>query len=61
MSAPAAPVHHSASRIFAASGVVSLLAIIVAYFYGGWKAAGLTLILGILEITLSGLPATSRC
>src|ERR1700712_2795579 len=52
MSAPTA-VHHSATRIFAASGVVSLLTIIVAYFYGGWKAAGLTLILGILEITLS--------
>lgn len=51
--AATAPVHHSAARIFAASGVVSLLAIIVAYFYGGWKAAGLTLILGILEITLS--------
>lgn len=52
MSAPAV-VHHSATRIFAASGVISLVAIIVAYFYGGWKAAGLTLILGILEITLS--------
>jgi hypothetical protein len=45
--------HHSATRIFAASGVISVVAIIVAYFYGGWKAAGLTLILGILEITLS--------
>jgi hypothetical protein len=53
MSAPATAVHHSAGRIFAASGVISLAAIIVAYFYGGWKAAGLTLILGILEITLS--------
>ncbi len=55
MSTATAPatVHHSATRIFAASGVISLLAIIVAYFYGGWKAAGLTLILGILEITLS--------
>jgi len=53
MSAPATAVHHSATRIFAASGVISLAAIVVAYFYGGWKAAGLTLILGILEITLS--------
>lgn len=47
-----APVH-SARRIFAASGAISLMAIVIAYFYGGWKAAGLTLILGILEITLS--------
>ncbi len=52
MSTAAAPVH-SATRIFAASGVISLAAIVGAYFYGGWKAAGLTLILGILEITLS--------
>src|ERR1700712_3282910 len=52
MSAPTA-VHHSATRIFAISGVVSLIAIVVAYFYGGWKAAGLTAILGILEINLS--------
>lgn len=44
---------HSAVRIFAISTVVSVLAIIAAYFYGGWQAAGLTLILGILEITLS--------
>ncbi len=44
---------HSATRIFLISAVVSVLAIIVAYFYGGPKAAGLTLILGILEITLS--------
>ncbi|SDO83423.1 hypothetical protein SAMN04515671_2091 [Nakamurella panacisegetis] len=48
-----APANHSATRIFAASGIISLAAIVVAYFYGGWKAAGLTLILGILEITLS--------
>lgn len=40
-------------RIFAISGIVSLAAIVVAYFYGGWKAAGLTLILGIMEVTLS--------
>jgi len=43
----------SALRIFAASGIISLAAIVAAYFYGGWTAAGLTLILGILEITLS--------
>ncbi len=52
VSIAAAP-RQSASRIFAASGAISLIAIVVAYFYGGWKAAGLTLILGILEITLS--------
>jgi hypothetical protein len=52
VSTAAAPVH-SATRIFAISGVISLAAIVVAYFYGGWRAAGLTLILGILEITLS--------
>lgn len=52
MSTAAAPVH-SATRIFAISGVISVAAIVVAYFYGGWRAAGLTLILGILEITLS--------
>ena len=44
---------HSATRIFAASAVISVLAIVVAFFYGGLEAAGLTLILGILEITLS--------
>lgn len=53
MATAAAPAQHSATRIFAASGVISLAAIVVAYFYGGWTAAGLTLILGILEITLS--------
>ncbi len=52
MSTSAAPAH-SATRIFAASAVISLAAIVVAYFYGGWTAAGVTLILGILEITLS--------
>jgi len=52
-SAAAAPRAQSATRIFAISGVISLAAIVVAYFYGGVKAAGLTLILGILEITLS--------
>ena len=54
MSAPAtAPAQHSATRIFLISGIISLVAIVVAYFYGGAKAAGLTFILGILEITLS--------
>ncbi|MET3805766.1 hypothetical protein ABIB25_002770 [Nakamurella sp. UYEF19] len=52
MATAAAPVH-SATRIFAISGVISVAAIIAAYFYGGIQAAGLTLILGILEITLS--------
>lgn len=40
-------------RIFAISGLVSIAAIVVAYIYGGPKAAGLTLILGIMEVTLS--------
>lgn len=53
MATATAPVHHSATRIFAASGIISLVAIVAAYFYGGVQAAGLTLILGILEITLS--------
>ncbi len=44
---------HSSIRIFGISIIVTVLAIIVAYFYGGLRAAGLTLILGILEITLS--------
>jgi hypothetical protein len=52
-SAAVSPSSHSATRIFAISGVISVAAIVVAYFYGGWKAAGLTAILGILEITLS--------
>ncbi|MTD15385.1 DUF475 domain-containing protein [Nakamurella sp. YIM 132087] len=44
---------HSATRIFAISTIVSIAAIVVAYFYGGIQAAGLTLILGIMEVTLS--------
>jgi uncharacterized protein len=52
-SAAPASASHSATRIFAVSGIISIAAIVVAYFYGGWKAAGLTLILGVLEITLS--------
>ncbi len=46
-------VNHSTTRIFGISALVSLAAVVAAYFYGGWNAAGLTLILGILEITLS--------
>ncbi|GGL89457.1 DUF475 domain-containing protein [Nakamurella endophytica] len=56
MSAPAAVAGgagHSATRIFAVSAIISVLAVVVAWFYGGWTAAGLTLILGVLEITLS--------
>ena len=44
---------HSATRIFGISAIVSVAAIIVAFFYGGLQAAGLTLILGILEVSLS--------
>jgi uncharacterized protein len=53
MTTAVAPKEHSATRIFAVSAIISVAAIVVAFFYGGVQAAGLTLILGILEITLS--------
>ncbi len=54
MSSAAVPTkEHSATRIFGISAIVSVAAIIVAFFYGGVQAAGLTLILGILEVSLS--------
>lgn len=53
VSMPAAPAEQSATRIFAASALISLAAVIAAFFYGGVQAAGLTLILGVLEISLS--------
>ncbi len=53
MTTAVAKSEHSATRIFAISGIVSLIAIVVAYFYGGAQAAGLTLILGVMEVSLS--------
>ncbi|MCH5641256.1 MULTISPECIES: DUF475 domain-containing protein [unclassified Gordonia (in: high G+C Gram-positive bacteria)] len=40
-------------RIFGISIVVTILSIIVAFLYGGWQAVFLTVILGILEVSLS--------
>lgn len=40
-------------RIFGFSIVVTIAALVVAYLYGGWQALVLTVILGILEISLS--------
>jgi hypothetical protein len=40
-------------RIFGWSIAVTVASIIAAYIYGGWKVAILTLILGIMEVTLS--------
>ena len=51
MTSPTA--EHSTTRIFAISFAVSIAAIVAGYFYGGWNAAFLVLILGIMEVTLS--------
>ncbi|MFW0797126.1 DUF475 domain-containing protein [Gordonia sp. CPCC 205515] len=40
-------------RIFGISIVVTILSVIVAFLYGGWQAVFLTVILGILEVSLS--------
>lgn len=39
--------------VFKWSILVSLVALVVAYFYGGWAAVGLTAILGVMEVSLS--------
>lgn len=44
---------HHPLRIFGWSIIVSIAALIVGYFYGGWSAFILVLILGIFEISLS--------
>lgn len=44
---------HSPLRIFAGSIIVSILALIAGYFYGGWEAFLLVLLLGAFEISLS--------
>ncbi|MGV9481798.1 DUF475 domain-containing protein [Gordonia aichiensis] len=40
-------------RIFGLSTVVTVLALVVAFVYGGWEAVALAAILGVLEISLS--------
>ncbi|GAB2673155.1 DUF475 domain-containing protein [Gordonia jinhuaensis] len=42
-----------ALRVFASSIVVSLIALVVAFVYGGWEAVALAVILGVLEVSLS--------
>ena len=40
-------------RIFGISFLVTIGAMIIAFLYGGWQALILTVILGILEVSLS--------
>lgn len=40
-------------KIFASSFIISFIALVVAYFYRGWDAVAVTLILGVLETALS--------
>lgn len=40
-------------RIFGLSFIITIIALITAYLYGGWTALYLTIILGILEVSLS--------
>lgn len=40
-------------RTFGLSTLVTVLALVVAYFYGGWEALVLCAILGVLEVSLS--------
>jgi uncharacterized protein len=40
-------------RIFGWSIVVTIVSLVVAFFYGGWNALALCLILGVLEVSLS--------
>jgi len=44
---------HHPLRIFGVSLIVSVAAIIVGFFYGGWQAAFLVLLLGVMEVSLS--------
>lgn len=41
------------ARIFGLSFVVTILALVIAFVYGGWEAVALAAILGVLEISLS--------
>ncbi|AEI11170.1 DUF475 domain-containing protein [Cellulomonas gilvus] len=47
------PAEHSALRIFGWSIAITVVSLVVAYFYGGWSAFALCLILGVLEVSLS--------
>ncbi|MDU8932477.1 hypothetical protein V4HA_02490 [Lactococcus cremoris] len=40
-------------KIFRGSIIVSLIALIIAFIYGGWNGLFITLILAVLEISLS--------
>ncbi|MGO3325865.1 DUF475 domain-containing protein [Gordonia sp. (in: high G+C Gram-positive bacteria)] len=41
------------ARVFGASFVVTIIALVVAYLYAGWSGVALCAILGVLEISLS--------
>jgi len=44
---------HHPLRIFGISGIVTVVAVVVGYFYGGFQAAFLVLLLGIFETSVS--------
>lgn len=44
---------HSPFRIFFVSGAVSILSVVLVYYYLGWQAAFLTLVLMVIEVTFS--------
>jgi hypothetical protein len=44
---------HSALRIFAGSGIVTVVSLVLAFLYGSWEALVLCMILGAFEIALS--------
>lgn len=44
---------HHPLRIFGISGIVTLAALVVGFFYGGWQAAFLVLLLGAFEVSVS--------
>lgn len=44
---------HAPLRIFAISGFITLATLLVVYFYLGWRAAFVTLVLIVIEITFS--------
>jgi hypothetical protein len=47
------PHRHSPLRIFAVSGAISLIALSLVYFYLGWQATLIALMLVIIELTFS--------
>lgn len=44
---------HHPFRIFLGSGIVSIIALILAFMHGSWEALLITLILGLFEISIS--------